>query len=461
MLLPDLDNPEHWKTSNSLGGLVEGLLAALLRAGLQVAAEEPQRLVKAPHLAAVLGGVAKPLALAFDGALKQRDWSRLIRLERFRDELLPAIAQGALAAVIANRDAFLGDLTAPGPSAGTESQAVAVVVNALLDQVAELQDGPGGFSLNDLATSEALKRFAQAAAGALASHPDLLLAADGPRTQAIEKMISGVLAKAAKAERFDRALLLDVAGGAITDLRALLPLYLRGGAWEAAASDILDHTLAGLVQGLAGDPKRIFQVLTGREQLVKMVGLVLARIAATPRMVTGKGAGAEIEAVVAAVAGAMASAGADLLRPEGWLAVAAAAADAAARNPGRLFKLGDGAATAPAAQLIRLVLEVAESEFQEAKASGAPLVIGPLLEHILVTLLGVLGDRVTLAKEDLPRLRLLLTRLIDQQAGDKGVLRASEVRRVLAALAEAVLDGRLADPAAATSAELVRLAEEG
>lgn len=457
--LPDLNDPENWKAGSSLGGLVEGLLASLLRAGLSVAADQPQLLIKAPHLAAVLGGAAAPLSTAFDAALRNRDWARLAVLERFRDEVLPVVAQGALQALISNRDAFLGDLSAPGPSVGTDSRIVAVVVNATLDRVAQSAAAPA-FSLSDVAGIEALKGFARAAAAAVAAHPELLLAGDGPRTRAVQRLMAAVLDRAAAAPRLDRQLLLDVAAESLGEARRVLPLYLRGGTWEDAAQELVLGAMDGLRRGLGGSPPRVLQHLAGRAQLSALAGLVLARIAATPRMVTGGRAGPEIEAVVAAIATAMAGAGADLLEPAGWLVVAQAAAEAAARNPGRLFRLGDDAAAAIGATVIRLVLEQADAAFGQALAGGRPLIPGSLLSGMIATLMAELADRATVQQADLDRLRALLGRLMLPDAGP-AALRTEEVRSGLGALARAVLDGRLGDPAQAPAAALRAIIREG
>jgi hypothetical protein len=179
-----------------------------------------------------------------------------------------------------------------------------------------------------------------------------------------------------------------------------------------------------------------------------MVQLALDQIAATPRMVTGKRAQPELQAVVAAVATAMKSAGADLLTAQGWLAVTGAAAAAAAQDPGRLFRINaSGVLGGPGVALLKVLLRTAHEQFESGALQARPILFGAVLQDIIETALREVASRIKHETTDPERLGRALRRIADAAVGDDRKLRPGEIARVFSRASIRIIDGSLASNA--------------
>lgn len=457
-VLPDLDDPAAWRDGNwTQANFAQSLLVSAFRAGLATLAERPDAVVEERHLRTLLAAVIAPVRAGFDRAWDEAPAGQrldaLTAWEAVRDQWLPAMVASAVRAVAVERDAFFGRL--PTSAAGTEEERtrlLAALAEAVLAEAQALGDA------DHLAMRDTWTDFFRAGLGVIAARPELLVtgADAGARQRALRDLVGAVARRLADAPRgVGRALLLDVATAALDSARATLPLALGDGGggrgWDAVAAELAGRLMDGLRPALAGDggDPVLLRRLAGREQATAMVGTVLRRVAAAPRLVTGGSAGAEAEAVVAAIAGAMARPGADLLHAEGWLAVAGAAAGAAARNPGRLFRLGDGAEAAPGAALVRAVLREAEARF--AAAPARPVLAGEVLQDTLLTVLAI-AERRVLGGAEVEQIGALLRHLAAEAAQDDGRLMPARIPVVLGHAAARLLDEHFALAAAVAAA---------
>ena len=162
----------------------------------------------------------------------------------------------------------------------------------------------------------------------------------------------------------------------------------------------------------------------------------------------GKKAQPELKAVVAAIATAMKSEGADLLTAQGWLVVAGAAADAAARDPARLFRFdAEGVLGGPGAALLKIVLRTAHVQFQAAAPLGRPILFGPLLQDVIEAALRDVADHIRDEATDSERLGRALRRIADAAAGGNRKLPPREIARVFSRAAVGIIEGSLAPDA--------------
>jgi hypothetical protein len=139
----------------------------------------------------------------------------------------------------------------------------------------------------------------------------------------------------------------------------------------------------------------------------------------------------------------MALPGADLLHPAGWLAVAAAAAKAAAINPGRLFKLAPGTNSGIGANLIATVLRQADSACEAASHGNVPPVVaGPVLEAIIVDLLA-LASRRRLTQDQVKAIGGFLATLASEAMKPDGRIMPGELAERTSAVARTFLAGTL------------------
>jgi hypothetical protein len=127
-----------------------------------------------------------------------------------------------------------------------------------------------------------------------------------------------------------------------------------------------------------------------------MVTLVLREIAASPQLEVGRGPGFEIEAVVSAIANAMTSEGTDLRTAKGWPTITSAATQAAARNPGRLFRIENGATGGIGILHVRGVLQQAR---QLLGADKPPVLGGAVLTEFLVESLNLASTQAMRLKQ--------------------------------------------------------------
>ena len=445
IILPDLDDPDEWKQNYSINVFGQTLVVAAFRAGLGTLADKPDLVVSNKALAGILAGVVQPLQTkfieAFEGNKSTLTW------ELVRDNWLPAMVAGGLNAVVANRQILFRDVLSPEMDDSPASKTIAMVAKTIFEKIETLKLGDA----RDLFLRENLMSFWQAAMGAIAAHPDLLFETDDVRVRkASQALLSKVFARLADTQRIDRGLVLALAAATLEGAREAIPaLTTNANDWVEALGDLADNVVSGIEVSLGTKQSNLLlKRLGSTENLTRMLQLLLTRIAATPRMVIGKKAQPELKAVVAAIATAMKSEGADLLTAQGWLVVAGAAADAAARDPARLFRFdAEGVLGGPGAALLKIVLRTAHDQFQAAAPLGRPILLGPLLQDVIEAALRDVADHIRDEATDSERLGRALCRIADAAVDDNRRLQPREIARVFSRAAVGIIEGSLAPDA--------------
>lgn len=158
--------------------------------------------------------------------------------------------------------------------------------------------------------------------------------------------------------------------------------------------------LGGLKDGLAkGDPASAFTNLFSTEDTLKLLSVVIQRVAKTPGLIGGPAASAEVQALVAALTVALGQKGAAMLSSDDWIAIAEAAVAEVARNPLRLLKIG----TKPEEQLLASVVQALLAQAAPAAAdgqgrSGNVLFGETLREAVVAAVIATAGNAVSAAK---------------------------------------------------------------
>jgi hypothetical protein len=446
--LPDVGDETNWQANWGRHTFGEALLAVVFRAGLKTLAANTGLVAEHGPLKAVIQSLVVPLSARFETAFKNSDFSGQVRMERIRDTLLPELAAAAINALATNHEGLFGvQLTKDQP-------ALTAVVAGMLDAIAS----DGSIDPEEVFSRELLMTVWRGALGVVTAHPELFIA-PGPdaateteRTRRAQTLVGAISRKLAEASplllgrgALDRSFLLGVAGLVLDTVKDVVPLLLdQNKPWEDLAGDLSIAVIDSLKSGLgAGGLAVAIRRLGTRDQLLGFVGVFLSQASTTPEMLVGGSANDELKAVIAAVASTMALKGANLVHPAGWLAVAATAAEAASRNPLRLFKLGPKAVDQLGAQVIGLVLGAAAKEFNERGRTAGTFLFGSTLVEILQRSLAEAASNVDAASTEAGRrnLEALLRRLAKLGADKKGEIGARELRWLFATLCAQALTG--------------------
>jgi hypothetical protein len=319
---------------------------------------------------------------------------------------------------------------------------VAALAGAVLDQTA-------GLDASNLLQQRSWIDFFRAAVSVIASRPELVVA--GATTESRKKALRDLVAAVAGRIGGDLngagvagTVLLDVATAALDSAHASLPLLLGpAGTWDGVAADLAGAVIDAVRPTLAAGNPALLHRMAGRDAIVQLVNVVVRDVAATPALVTGGHARQELQAVLAAVASAMLANGADLLRPAGWLAVGAAAAKAAAANPGQLFRLPEGGDAGIGSRLIGIALAQAGNSLAAAADGRPPSIAGPVLQEVITDLL-MLAAKRRLKPQQVDGIATVLSTLAIEAAKSDGQIMPAGIPGLLVDAIEPLLAGKLA-----------------
>jgi hypothetical protein len=259
-----------------------------------------------------------------------------------------------------------------GPAASAAFAAVARDPSGLLGERFEANGLLGALTRDLLATAadaglretlsqDGLLRLWQAALGVAATRPDLLVTGTTPRAAVLRTL-------AAEVARLMRDDPLGLGPRTVLALAETVLATLAAGAdsrfadadggWETVAAGTVARLFAGLARGLGADAGARLGALFSAAEQREVVRLIAAEAARHPAMLTG-GAG-EFDALVAAVAAAVAQDPGALLSGADRLVIVRTALTEAGRNPGRLAGLvTDDPRAAPVARLVGTLLNAA------------------------------------------------------------------------------------------------------
>lgn len=402
-LLPDPDRTADWKGLHESKFYFGARAAAIaLHAGLETIGEQPALVVDEAQYRALLKNVLAPL---LDGYDDEATFTRA-GITRLRDLLLGPMAQAALQTLHDDQAAFLGARFDP-------NKAIGAITGALLESAAKQ-------SLDETLTPAGALRLYRAALGVAAARPELFLAGDAPNDAAARQLIGSlaqVLENAPMPYSGATAAALGVA--ALDVLRDNAPRLLRSGddAWRTVAAEMLQSVLGGLAAGLGrGTGEAAIANLLTRQQAVDLVTIFMKQAAATPGMLLGKDANAELKGLMTAFATAVASDAASLLDGDDWIEVAAAVAAEAARNPARLFRLGREPKDELLAKALAVMLDGAAAAFKAGGRGGATVLFGDTLREAITLMLRAAAGNADRAEMHLDELAILVNRLNDLTA---------------------------------------------
>lgn len=374
----------------------ERLLGAILQAGLETVSSKPDLVFTEKHLQQLVTNIATPVLETFDSKQNfadQTNWQAAV------DALLGPAVSAAFTTVADNQQAFLGRRFA------TE-EAIGALTHSLLTTASTRPP-------DELFSKEGMLAFYSASLGVVATRPDLFL---GKPKSDRDKFFNDLLGRTATVlaghqDGLNGELGVAIAVSALDSLKAHAPILVNvtsDANWERVFDRALVQVITGLRQ--AAGTGSIDAILTPT-QITELARIVLEEVAKTPRMAAG--GSEEVQAIVAAMARAMAADDKLLLSGDDWRQIVAAAATEAAANPGRLFGFSpDTPGGHIAEKAIHQILEIAGAELPSSRQTGAVL-FGGTLKHAIETTLKTMAGNVAGARTALDgdHLKLLIGQL--------------------------------------------------
>jgi len=356
--------------------LAERFVGIFLRAGLKTLDEQPNLVVREEHLQTLIKNTLPPIIAALPANLADQ-----ARWRDVADALLGPAASAAISTVAANPRAFLGARFDP-------NQAIGALTQAMLQQAAKT-------GLKQEFTEAGFIGLYQAALGVAAERPELFLGRPGTPAQQLASDLFAKLAATFKTAPppFNADLGTELAVAVLDTVKQDGPRFIdKGGPWENLVVSLSMQVVDGLKSGLTDPATGGISSVLSEQQLIELARTFLTQAAKTPGMIAG--GNTELQAVVGGVAKAMAADKNLLLAPDDWLGIAAVAAEEAAANPQRLFKINDSTpAGAIGSELIKDLLSVAGTELAKGgRASGGVLFGATLREAITVALRSTSGN---------------------------------------------------------------------
>jgi hypothetical protein len=361
---------------------VERLGAAILQAGLKTITENTDLIVADPAAGAVISSVAKPLSDLFAKASADGDFVGQLRWTNIRDTVMPQMVSAGLSALADHQQEILGAPFDPNNTLG-------YFTKGFLDALA-------ADPVANLGTPQGWLPIYQSMLRAVAAKPNLLVNAgsNDQNAQAIQDLIAGIATKLAAApfpyNTGDAALGL---GQVVVDvLQKDLPARTSD-PWVLLVPSALQAVLDGVSKG-GGSVASLAQ-----GELTAVIRVILQKVAATPGMIVGNGASTELQTIITTVATAMAQDSKFLISEDGWTQIAAAAASAAAANPGKLFGISSATPEGElAGKLISQLLTKASAGFGTMRSGNVVLFGDTLVQAIEDTISAAAGNAVGAAK---------------------------------------------------------------
>jgi hypothetical protein len=375
------------------------VLAIALQAGFAALADLSDEMIEERHLQELVVASVAPLIAQFD-----RIADGEAKLGSVRDTVLGPVMTAAITTLARNQGAFLGEAFAPGTALG-------ILASTFL--TLEIKDGDSRNHIKSVFSEEGLIRVAKSALTLAATRPDLIVGKDASETDEFARRFVGQLAGSVL--KFgppltSRTAFTRLAVAALDSLAESSTVFFDPkDPWHDVASKLLDTALGDIAEGLelaagpdgAGKPdervRRFIKLAFTEENLVGYVRIFFDQAARTPGMLVGKEASSELKHVVASVTRALAKQDGKLLSLENIREIAAVAAEEAAKNPARLFRLDPARPEESlAASLIAKLLATASGQLRDGagRAVGAVMFGDTLKEAIVVTLRAASGNAV-------------------------------------------------------------------
>ena len=413
-LIPDDGNIAKQQFGERLTGIV-------LKAGLETINAHPDWLSSRQQLQTLITDSTTPLIRAFPDDLNGQ-----LNFKQVLDTLAGPTASVALNTVAANPQAFLG-------ARFTTSKAIGAVTQVVLKSVAT--DGlPHSFSTAGLIT------IYSAVLGLAAQQPGLFLDSDDtPRSALITGIFTNLANTLAQnPPPFNGELGTQIAAAM---LDAIADNAGRFGGnqqnWQHLAADLL-ATFAAQIESALTENGNLKNAIN-HQQLIELARTAVSEIASAPGLINDTNE--SLEAVIGAVAQAMAADPNLLLSGSDWLQIVKVAAAEAASNPQRLFKLdNNNPKQTLAAQLISMLLHTASGLIDSTPDSRSVLFGGTLREAVTILIKATAGNPAA-ARANLDKIQTLLTKLNEFIAANPQQFGSKEWLRLYRLLLAGALDG--------------------
>jgi hypothetical protein len=407
-LLPDADNPNDWKSADwSKFYFAQRAMAIFLHAGLKTITERPDALIESEEYRALVSNVLMPLVKTFE-----QDPEKVPSLIIFRDTLFGPTASAAFKTLAEHQEAFFG-------ARFSDSKAVGALTKVLFETVADTSK----MNIRNVFADESLVQLYKAVLGVMINRPELFVGSEESPEATLKGDLLKNIAQVVQASPppFNKELAAPVVIAALDALGSYAAASLGDdNPWETLAESSIDAFIGGIKDGLATkDMESAFAKILSRDQMISFTKIFFQQAAKTPGMLLPGSAGKELKDVVGAVANAMADHAAKLVSGEDWLVIAQVAAEEAAKNPGRLFRMD---VDKPEGQLGNILIKTllqgaADSLGEDARREGK-VVFGETLRHMIVASLQGAAGNVEGAAKNSGELAALEKR-INKLASDK------------------------------------------
>ena len=375
-LIPDDEKygPKH--------GFGQRVLGIVFQSGLETIAKNSDAIFSEKHLQALIENVTEPMIDDFivkdDGVplmQKQIEWQTVV--DTFLGESLSAAFQ----TVADHQTEFLG-------SKFETQVAVGAFTNRFLTTIAKK-------GLTKTLSSDGLLALYKAALGLVAEQPHLIL---GKSEGAEDDFVADLLSNLATVVRDqgtaidDEAFAVALTTTALETLRTNIPALVKvkdNAPLEQVVEASLVSIVSGLKKGVAENSG--WKTVLSRSQAIELGRIFLEQTAKTPGLIAGDAK--ELHDIVSGVAAAMAADTNLLLTGDDWLEIARVAAEEAAANPARLFKMEGGDPKQQlAVKAIMQVLANATTDIANGRAQGEILFGDTLKRAVTTTLRGLAGN---------------------------------------------------------------------
>jgi hypothetical protein len=356
---------------------LERLAASIMQVGLQTLSENADVLLTDKSSQDLLNAVAKPLATLFSQAVKAKDPATQLTLSNFRDTIFPQMVSAGLKAISDNQKDLLGSDFDPTRSLGALTQGFLQALS--LQSVSALAQGD----------PKAWLPIYQSLLKSVAANANLIVPGTTLDDKLFKNLILGIattLSAAPLPYRSDTAINLGLI--VVDALQQNLPIRTQD-PWIL----LVPSALNAVVQGLKNTSVPISAL--AQDELSIVIRAVLAQVATTPGMITGNKSSTELQAIVSSIACAMAEDNRFLISEDGWAEIAAVAASAAAKDPGKLFNINDATPDGQlASKLISKVLASAATSLGSTRRPNVVLFGNTLVGAIKDTLIAAAGNAI-------------------------------------------------------------------
>lgn len=378
------------------------VLAITFQAGFAALAELTDEVIEEDHIRDLVVATVKPLVAQLEEVAQGE-----ARLGSIRDTVLGPVVTAAITTLARNPQAFLGASFAPGTALG-------MVTATFL--TAEIGEGDARNHIKSVFSEDGLVRVTKAALAVVAQRPEIIVGRGDGRSDAfargfVQRLADSVVRFGPPLDR--RTAFTKLAVAALDSLAGSSAIFFDpADPWHEATGKVVQDALGDIAAGLqlavkpsgaARTDERVRLFIAAaftEENLVGYVRIYLDQAARTPAMLTGRNAGAELTRIVASVTRALALQEGRLLSLDSVNAIAAVAAEEAARNPARLFRLDPAKPQESlAASLIAKLLGAAAAQLRagEGRSTGVVLFGDTLEQAIVATLRAASGSAVRAA----------------------------------------------------------------